>query len=224
MKYEIQADGAYPCLEVTLSQGETIVSEAGAMAWMDPSVKCKTAARGGIGAGLKRSFLGGESFFQNEYSTDAGSARVTFVAGPAGEIRAIQMDGERLMMERGAYLASSPTVTIDSKFQGLKGLFSEGMFVLQASGTGTIFWSSYGDIQEVQVAGDYLVDNGYAVAWDASLQYNVQRTGKNVRSFLFAQALMMRFSGHGRVWVQSRSPQSLASFIFPFRPVKAKNS
>lgn len=224
MKYEIQADGAYPCLEVTLNQGETLVSEAGAMAWMDPGIKCKTGSRGGVAAGLKRAMLGGESFFQNEYSTDAPTGRVTLVSGQAGEIRAIEMDGERLLMEKGAYLASTPGVQIDSKFQGLKGLFSEGMFVLQASGSGTMFWSSYGDIQEVQVAGDYLVDNGFAVAWDASLQYNLQKTGKNIRSFLFAQALMMRFSGQGRVWVQSRSPQNLASFIYPFRPVKEKSS
>ena len=223
MKYEILADGAYPCLEVALDEGETLVAESGAMAWMDPAIRVKTGTRGGMAAGLKRSFLGGESFFQNEFSTTVSGAKVALVAGQAGEIRALPMEGERLLMERGAYLASSPGVQIDSKFQGLKGLFAEGMFVLQASGTGTMFWNAYGDIQEVQVAGDYLVDNGFAVAWDASLQYNVTKTGKNVRSFLFANALMMRFSGHGRVWVQSRSAQNLASWVYPFRPVKQKS-
>ena len=34
----------------------------------------------------------------------------------------------------------------------------------------------------------------------------------------------MRFSGRGRVWVQSRSPQSLASWAHPFRPTDSRRS
>jgi uncharacterized protein (TIGR00266 family) len=222
MQYEINYQGAYPVLEVTLSAGDTLVSEAGAMAWMDTTVQCKTAARGGIGASLKRGMLGGESFFQNSYTTESGG-KITLVCGPPGEIRAMEMAGQRLLMERGAYLASGPDVTIDSKFKGLKGLFSEGMFVLQVEGSGTLFFNSYGDISEVQVEGEYIVDNGYAVAWDASLDYKVSRTSKKIRSFLFGDQLVMRFSGHGRVWTQSRSPRSMAAWVYPFRPVKQKN-
>jgi uncharacterized protein (TIGR00266 family) len=220
MVYEINCQGAYPILEVTLSAGDTLVSEAGAMAWMDTSVNCKTAARGGVGSSLKRGLLGGESFFQNSYSSERGG-KVTLVSGPPGEIRAIEMTGQRLLLERGAYLASAPTVTVDSKFKGLKGLFSEGMFVLQVEGSGPLFFNGYGDIHEVQVEGEYIVDNGYAVAWDATLDYKVTKSGKKVRSFLFGDQLVMRFTGHGRVWTQSRSPRSMAAWVFPFRRVKS---
>ncbi len=221
MVYEINYQGAYPTLDVTLSAGDSLVSEAGAMAWMDTSVSCKTGARGGMGASLKRGLLGGESFFQNTY-TSASGGQVTLVSGPPGEICAMEMAGQRILLERGAYLASGPDVKVDSKFKGLKGLFSEGMFVLQVEGSGPLFFNSYGDIHEVQVEGDYIVDNGYALAWDASLDYKVTRSGKKIRSFLFGDQLVMRFSGHGRVWTQSRSPRSMASWVFPFRPVESK--
>lgn len=221
MQYEINYQGAYPVLDVTLAAGDTLVSEAGAMAWMDTTVECKTAMRGGVGAALKRGVLGGESFFQNSYSSSQGG-KVALVSGPPGEIRAIEMAGQRLLLERGAYLASGPNVTVNAQFKGLKGLFSEGMFVLQVEGSGPLFFNAYGDIHEVQVEGEYIVDNGYAVAWDASLDYKVSKSGKSVRSFLFGDQLVMRFAGHGRVWTQSRSPRSMASWVYPFRRVQNK--
>lgn len=221
MQYEIQCEGSFPVLEVTLGAGDNLVSEAGAMAWMDTSVDCKTAARGGIGASLKRGLLGGESFFQNTYSSSSGG-KVALVPGQPGDIRVTEMEGQKLMLERGAYLASGPNVQIDSNFKGLKGLFGEGMFVLQATGTGPMFWNGYGDIHEVQVEGDYIVDNGYAVAWDSSLDYSVERSSKKIRSFLFGDQLVMRFRGHGRLWTQSRSPRSLSAWVYPFRRVQNK--
>lgn len=222
MEYNIICEGSYPALEVTLNPGETLVSEAGAMAWMDTSIQAKTSARGGIGGALKRGLLGGESFFQNEYTTTQAGARITLVSGQPGYIRATDMEGENLMLERGAYLASTPDVVVDSKFQGLKKMFAEGMFVLTASGSGTLFWNAYGDIQQIDVAGEYIVDNGYAVAWDASLDYDVTRSGRKIRAFLFGDQLVMKFRGHGRVWVQSRSARALASWIYPYRRVQNK--
>lgn len=222
MEYEIQCEGSFPVLEVSLGAGDTLVSEAGAMAWMDTTVECETAARGGMMASLKRGLLTGESFFQNSYRSSSGG-KVALVPGQPGDIMVTEMDGQRLMLERGAYLASGPGVTLDSNFKGLKGLFSEGMFVLTASGTGPMFWNGYGDIIEVQVEGDYIVDNGYAVAWDATLDYGIERSGRKVRSFLFGDQLVMRFRGHGRLWTQSRSPRSLSAWVYPFRPVKNNN-
>ena len=76
---------------------------------------------------------------------------------------------------------------------------------------------------EVEVNGEYLVDNGFAVAWEPTLQYRLTRARK-IRSFLFGDQILLRFSGHGRLWVQSRSPHSLANFLHPFRPVQQNTS
>jgi len=112
---------------------------------------------------------------------------------------------------------------LDSKWEGLRGLFNEGLFVLQASGQGKLFFDAYGQIELVEVDGEYVVDNGYAVAWDSSLSYRLTRARK-IRSFLFSDQLLLRFSGRGRLWVQSRSPQSLVNFLHPFRPQKQNNN
>lgn len=221
MKYEIVCDGSSPVLEIQLAQGESVVAESGAMAWMTDGIECHTSSRGGVLAGLKRAALGGESFFQNEYKATAARATVGLVPGQPGSVIAVEMTQE-LCLERGAYLASTPGVVIDSKFAGLKGLFSEGLFILRASGSGTLFFGGFGEVDEVLVNGDYVVDNGHALAWDATLAYQIRRI-KNVRAFLFGDQLLTEFRGHGRLWVQSRSPYPLASWIYPFRPVKKKS-
>mgnify|MGYP001256412335 FL=1 len=82
-----------------------------------------------------------------------------------------------------------------------------------------LFFNAYGDIQQVQltgqnvgqdvddlfddewessvqVPGDYTVDNGFAVAWDPSLNYRLT-TGRKIRQFLFGDQIMLRFSGQG---------------------------
>lgn len=223
MRHEILASPAYSLVEVSLDSGESVVADSGAMAWMDPNIRTQTTTRGGVLKGLKRAFLAGESFFQNTYTAEGGSGRVGLAPGCSGNIVVREMRGDELVLEKGAYLASSPDVVCDSKFDGFKGLFNEGFFVLRVTGTGTLFFHSYGDIHEVDVDGEYVVDNGFAVAWEPSLSYRISKARK-IRSFLFSDQLLLRFSGRGRLWVQSRSPRSLASWVYPFRPQRKDNS
>ena len=223
MKYRLQCQPTYSAVEVDLEPGERVVAESGAMAWMSSNITTETAARGGMLAGLKRKLLSGESFFQNTYCAEGSPGQVAFAPGSPGHIVAHSLAGDELYLEKGAYLASTEGITCDTKFDGLKGFFNEGLFVLRVTGQGTLFFNGYGDIQEVEVDGQYTVDNGYAVAWEPSLQYELSR-GRKIRSFLFSDQLLLRFSGQGRVWVQSRSPQSLASWAHPFRPTDSRRS
>jgi uncharacterized protein (TIGR00266 family) len=222
MKFDIVGGDSYPVLEVGLSPGEKIVSESGAMSWMDHHVQCKTSTRGGMLSGLGRKFLTGESFFQNEYHVEGKGGTVGLVPGAPGTICHYPMDGGELLLEKGAYLASTPGVEIKTKFEGLsfKAMFNEGLFILKAVGTGDLFFSGYGHVQPMDVDGEYVVDNGYAVAWEPSLSYELIKA-KKIRAFLFGDQLMLKFRGTGKLWVQSRSPQSLANFFFPYRPVKS---
>ena len=222
MRYEIQCQPSYSVLEAYLESGEQIVTEAGAMVWMSDNLKVTTSARGGVMSGLKRRALSRESFFQNTYEAENGEGLLGIAPGQPGDILAYEMDGDELLLEKGAYLASSPEVFTDSDFQGLRGLFNEGLFVLRVSGKGLLFFNAYGDIQEVDVDGSYIVDNGHAVAWEPSLDYELTRARK-IRSFLFSDQVLMRFHGRGRLWVQSRNPRSLAAWVYPFRPQASSN-
>lgn len=217
MKYDITNQPSYSVLEVGIEPGEQVVAESGAMVWMSDNLRVETSARGGALAGLKRAALTGESFFQNTYEAQGGPGLLGLAPGQPGDIVAYELSDSELLLEKGAYLASSPRVQTDSNFQGLRGLFNEGFFALRVSGTGTVFFNAYGDVEELEVDGDYLVDNGHAVAWEPILQYELTRA-RRVRSFLFGDQVMLRFSGQGKLWVQSRSPRALADWVYPFRP------
>ncbi len=221
MKYEIDHQPSYSLLEVHLDQSEQVVTEAGAMVWMSDSIRVSTSTRGGVLSGMQRSLLTVESFFQNTYESSGGDGLLGLAPGQPGDIVAHEMDGGQLFLEKNAYLASSPDIECGSNFQGLSGLFNEGLFVLTVKGTGTLFFNAYGDIEEVAVDGEYTVDNGHAVAWEPSLGYHLTRA-RRIRSFLFSDQVLMRFEGRGKLWVQSRNPRSLADWVYPFRPMESR--
>ena len=223
MKYEIASQPSYSLLEVTLDPGEQIVAEGGAMTWMDSNVDVETSARGGLLSGVRRAVLTKESFFQNTYTARGGPAVIGLGPGQPGDICAYEMAGGELLLERGAYLASTTGIETNSDFQGLRGLFNEGLFILKLTGNGLVFFNAYGDIQEITVNGSYIIDNGHAVAWEPSLDYRLTRAGR-IRSFLFSDQIIMEFTGRGKLWVQSRNPRSMADWAFPFRPVKSKSN
>ena len=223
MDYTIDSRPSYSLLEVTLAPGEQLVTEAGAMAWMDSNMNVETSVRGGLMSGVKRAIGGGESFFQNTYTAQGAPGVIGLAPGQPGDIFSYEMEGGELLLERGAYLASTSGIETNSDFQGLRGLFNEGLFILRVSGSGLLFFNAYGDIQVIEVDGSYVVDNGHAVAWEPSLDYRLTRAGR-IRSFLFSDQIIMEFSGHGRLWVQSRNPRSLANWISPFRRVESSSS
>lgn len=222
MHYQILCNPSYSLLEVTLQLEESIVADSGALCWMDTSIRTMTSTRGGVLRGLKRVMLAGESLFQNTYTAETGSGLVGLASGSAGDIVALPMQEGELFLQKGAYLASELGVICDAKWSGLRGLFNEGLFILRCTGTGTLFFHSYGEIQEVAVEGDYLVDNGFAVAWEPSLEYRLTRA-RRIRSFLFGDQILLRFSGRGRLWVQSRSPRAFADWVHPFRTVQVSH-
>lgn len=49
--------------------------------------------------------------------------------------------------------------------------------MLRATGRGDFWFSSYGAIVEIPVAGDYVVDTGYVVAFEDTLDYQVEVMG-----------------------------------------------
>ena len=53
MKYEIKGT-TLPILEVQLSQGETVYTESGGMAWKSPNISMETTSKDGIGKVLGR--------------------------------------------------------------------------------------------------------------------------------------------------------------------------
>ncbi len=222
MEHEVLYRPAYALLKIELAQGESVSAEAGAMVSMSSGIAMETKAKGCVFSALKRSVLGGESFFINTFRADE-PGEVTFAPPLPGDIYAAELTGSTLYAQSGSYIASSPDVQVDTKWGGAKTFFSkEGLFLLKLSGSGHVFLSSYGAIHQVELAPgqQYIVDTGHMVAFDESVQYNVKTAG-GIKSTLFSgEGLVCRLTGPGRIMIQSRSTDAFLSWLIPKLPKK----
>ena len=219
MKYTIDEAPSYSILEMELEPGERIVTDGGAMTWMS-NLTASTNMTGGILSGIKRA-VGGESIFLNTYTAGSGGGSIGLAPGDPGMIIAHDLSGD-LYLQKSAFIACQEGVSTDLKFQGLSGFFNVGLLSMRLTGRGKAFFAGYGDVEAIDVDGDVIVDNGHVVAWEPTLEYELSYR-RGVRNFLFAEGMMLRFYGKGRLWVQSRNPMALADFMYPYRPVKSKN-
>jgi uncharacterized protein (TIGR00266 family) len=208
--YKIEHSPSYAQLELKIPANYTVLVESSAMAAMDSHITMKSKVKGGLLKGLGR-MLAGESLFISEFTAPGQPGKLYVSPGVPGDIQHYHLDGNSLMLQSSAFVASSPTVEIDSKFQGFKGFFSgESLFLLKATGQGDIWFSSYGAIVEIPVEGSYIVDTSYIVAFEDTLNYTVELLGglswKNLKTgILGGEGFVCRFSGKGKLWVQSRN-------------------
>lgn len=202
---------------VQLKANETIKVEASAMATMDTNIKMKTRMKGGLGR-----LITGESLFINEFTAEQGPGEIGIAPGSTGDIEHVYLDNETIYLQNSGYVASSPGVELNTKWQGLmKGFFSgEGLFLIKCSGKGNLFFSTYGAMIPIDVDGEHIVDNNYIVAFTEGLDYKVESIGGYKSLFFSGEGLVTRFRGRGRLWIQTRQVPSFAAWIRPFRRVK----
>ncbi|MDY7039396.1 MAG: TIGR00266 family protein [Chloroflexota bacterium] len=221
MQVEIMYRPSYSLAVVKLGPGESIRTEAGAMVSMSPGLSLETKAQGGLLASLKRSVLGGESFFVNTYKAPSQGGEITLAPVLPGDMVVHALQNETLVVQSGSYIASSEGVNIDAKWGGAKTFFaSEGLIMLKASGTGSLLLSSYGAIHEVNLAAgqSYTVDTGHLVAFTDGMGFQVRRVG-GLKSTLFSgEGLVVDLSGPGRVLLQTRSQDAFLSWLLPKLP------
>jgi len=222
MKYQIQYGPSYALGIISLDAGEKIQAETGAMVSMSDTIEIDTSMKGGLVSGLKRSVLGGESFFINTF-TAAQAGELTVAPALPGDVLALEVTDQTMLVQSGSFLAATPDITVDTKWGGSKSFFSrEGLFLLKCTGHGTLFLSSYGAIHLVELAAGqkYVVDTGHMVAFDESVQYEVGRTGNWKSTLLGGEGLVCKLTGPGRFYLQTRNPDSFLQWLVPKLPGK----
>ena len=219
-QFQIDCKPDFSYLTVQIPAGKMLKVEASAMATMDTNISMKTKFKGGLSR-----FLTGESIFINEFTAEGGPGEIGIAPGPPGDLEHVYLDGDVIFLQNSAFVASSPDILVETKWQGLmKGFFSgENLFLIRCSGKGDLWFNTFGAMLEVDVTGDYVVDTGHIVAFTEGLDYSIDKVGGYKSLFFSGEGLVCRFRGQGKVWIQTRKVVSFARWVHPFRPVKSKS-
>jgi uncharacterized protein (TIGR00266 family) len=228
MQFELLYRPAHSLAVAHLGPNESVRAEAGAMVSMTRNIQVQTQGApnqgggmlGGLMKGLKRAVLGGESFFTNLYTAAGGQGHVCFAPALTGDMVVHQLQGEQLVIQGSSYMAAPDSVAIDTKFQGFKGLFSgESLFFLTATGHGPVLLNAFGAIETIDLAGEMIVDTGHLVAFTQGINYTIGKAAAGwVSTFLSGEGLVLRMSGQGRVYIQSRNPNEYGRTVGAMLP------
>lgn len=223
MKVDIEYSPAYAVATLSLDAGEAARAEAGAMVAMSPNLGMETKVQGGVLGGLKRVALGGESFFINTYTAQGGPGEL--VVGPSlpGDVLNLQLTGQTVFVQSGSYLACGTGIEVDTKWGGAKTFFSkEGLFLLKCTGAGDLILSSYGAIKQLDLdqGQQYVMDTGHMVAFSEGTGYEVQKVAGWKSTLLSGEGLVVKLTGPGRVWMQTRSPEGFLAWLIPQLPTQ----
>ena len=226
MRHQVDYGPSFALLKINLEPGETITAEAGAMVTQTPNVGMKTRLNAGSSAGffgkiwaffiaMIRKVIGGETMFINDFTAQGSPGTVTLAPPLSGHIQHRRLENERILLQAGAYLASGPGLKMKLRWGGLRGILAkEGIVFIEISGTGDLFMTAYGGIQPVEVDGDFIVDNGHMVAFSSVLDFKITTPGGGAMGFFASgEGLVVKFTGKGTVYIQSRNMAALVEWL-----------
>jgi len=223
-------------VQVELDPGETVIAEAGAMTYMEDGISFEARMGDGsepeqglfgklLGAGKR--VLTGESIFLTHFTHQGrGKSHVAFAAPYPGKIIPLDLtsvSGGEVLCQKDSFLCAAYGTQIGIAFQRRlgTGFFGGEGFILQhLQGDGMVFMHACGTIMEKQLQDETLrVDTGCLVAFEPSVDYNIERAG-NLKSMFFGGEGMFlaTLRGTGRVWLQSLPFSRLADRIIAHAP------
>ena len=231
MRFVLTGDSDCPIARLALSRGESVKIENGSMVYsrgveISGGLNSKKKGLGGVLGAIGRSITSGESMFITTATGTVDDGEIAIAPPIPGKIISLQVGGQQqYRLNTGAFLACDATLDYTMVNQGLgRAVFggTGGLFVMETNGTGTILVSAFGDILSLDVTPEspLVVDNEHVVAWDASLNYNIQ-VASGMFGFTTGEGVVNSFNGYGRVYIQTRNLQNLAQAMHPFLPTSA---
>jgi uncharacterized protein (TIGR00266 family) len=165
-------------------------------------------------------FLGKEILFINQFSAEEKPGKIFLSPGLPGNIHHYYLTPKTgILLQSSCFIACMPTVQIDLKFSGMTDFWgNESTCLLRMIGSGDLWFSSYGGILEIPVKDHFLINTGYIVAFEETLNYEVQAIAdlainSSKTKYYGGQGLVCRFKGEGKVWIQLRQANSFLNFL-----------
>ncbi|KAJ3034720.1 hypothetical protein HDV00_004766 [Rhizophlyctis rosea] len=209
--YEIMYRDCNTMVKFVMQPNVAIKAKAGSMVAHSANIKLEGKMK------LKNMFTPGETFSQT-FTAANGPGEVFVAPDMYADVICLELNGRDDWIIGGGFLASTMGVNKSTNVQNLGQAFfsGEGLFVTRLSGQGLAFVSSLGAIHPIDLAPgqDYIVDNGHLVAWHASVRYTLQSAGGGIMGAIMSgEGKVCRFTGPGRVYIQTRNPLSLGAWI-----------
>lgn len=227
MQIQIDDRPAYAIAKVALDAGEEIVAEGGAMVAMTEGFELETKARGGFLKSIARSTFGGESFFMNTFKAPGSGGTVRLAPALPGDMRVIELKDDRVMVQSGGFIASSPSLEVETKWGGAKTFFaSEGLIMLRVSGNDSLIIATYGAIEEIELGpGEkFTVDTGHLVTFTQDIGFDVRKVGGWKSTMFSGEGLVVDLTGPGKLTLQTRSQDAFLGWLIPRLPSQNASS
>jgi uncharacterized protein (TIGR00266 family) len=125
--------------------------------------------------------------------------------------------GNGYIIQKSAYVASTPQVDLDIKWQGFtRGIFGQGLFMIRVTGSGDLFINTFGALEkiELQPNEELVVDNFHLAAFSESCRYDVRKFGGLKSTILGGEGLVVRVKGPGDVYIQTKNPAEFAEWLW----------
>ncbi len=224
MQYKINGT-VMQSLDIQLSQGESVFTESGGMAWMMGDIEMSTNTRGGLMKGLGR-MLAGESLFMTTYTCNGDKGLITFTPEAPGKIIEFPMEaGQSFICQKDSFMCAESSATLEMHFRKKlgAGLFGGEGFILQKiTGPGIVFLEIPGEVREFNLASGQTmkIDPGHIAVFEPTVQYDIARV-KGVKNIVFGGEglFLATLTGPGRVWLQTMPLSNLAAKLAPYMPV-----
>jgi uncharacterized protein (TIGR00266 family) len=216
MDIQIRHNPSFAVARATLAPGESIKAESGAMMATSGGVAVEAKVEGGLMKGLKRSVLGGESLFMTTLSAGAQGGWVDCAARLPGDAFVLDVNGA-YNLSKGAWLCNESTLTLDTKWGGLKNLAGgEGGFLVHVTGTGKLVAACYGAVEKMVLgAGEQVViDSGHLVAFSPETSFTTRKvTSGLMQTLKSGEGLVLDFTGPGELYIQARNPSEFIAWL-----------
>ena len=203
---------------IPLGPNQEIQAEPGALLYMAGDVDMDSSMKGGLWGGLKR-MVGGESLFMTKFRSRS-QGQVAFAAPHPGKLKQIDLaGGAAWLCQRDSFLCATSGIEIGIAFTKRfgAGLFGGEGFILQRiTGNGSAFIHGGGNFIEFElVAGQTLrVDTGCIVAFEESVQYDIQFVGGFKNALFGGEGLFLAtLTGPGKCVLQTLPFSRLAGRI-----------
>ncbi|MDJ0689873.1 MAG: TIGR00266 family protein [Xenococcaceae cyanobacterium MO_188.B32] len=215
-------------VEVTLEPGESIYAEPSAFCYGDGFIEAKTTT-GGITSAIKK-LVTREKLFQVLWVNNGSKrGRIAFASPYLSTIEDVEVSPDySFIAQRGAWLASDPTIRLDVTMNlGLSGfLGGEGIIFQKFTGYGRVFITAGGDLKVINLKrGESLnVDTGCIVGFAESVKYEIKLAGGIFTSIFGGEGLVLaKLTGPGVVILQTH-PENVINKVVSSNPSQATSS